>query len=53
MAGNSEGSCASGGVPAASGASEGGGVDSALKDAAPSITTLSKAKAASERSHVL
>jgi len=50
MAGNSGGSCAGGGVPAASGASE---VDSASKDAAPRSTTLSRAKAPSERSHVL
>jgi len=53
MAGNSRGSCAGGGVPAFSGESEGGGLDSALKDAAPRITTLSRAKTASERSHVL
>jgi len=53
MAGNSGGSCAGGGVPAASGASEGEGVDSAPKDAAPRSTTLSRAKAPSENSHVL
>ena len=50
MTGNSEGSCAGGGVPAFSGASD---VDSAPKDTAPRITMLGRAKAASERSHVL
>ena len=49
MDGSSEGSCA-GGVPTASCPDEGGVYDSALKDAG--ITTL-RAKAASERSHVL
>ena len=53
MAGNSRGSCAGGGEPAASGESEGGVDNSAPSDAAPRITTLSRAKAASERSHVL
>jgi len=43
MAGNSGGSCAG------SGPSE----DSAPKDGTPRITTLSRAKAANERSHVL